>query len=127
MDLYVPETQVNDVIWCISNLNPHYFKTSGFSMGEHLTDNITHRVHLLNMEDQFCNITIHVSSTNSVIRPLFSLQNTLEMTFISGYGIACAYPRLTMHCKGLWNIAGEEDTPSEPGYVMMLRESAAVL
>jgi hypothetical protein len=92
-----------------------------------LTDNITRRVHLLNVEGQSRNIIIHVSSTNSAIRPLFGLQNTLEMTFISGYGIACAYPRLTMSFKGLWNITGEEDTPSEPGYVMMLQRSAALL
>jgi hypothetical protein len=94
-----------------------------------LTDGIARRFRLLkkDSEDQHRNITIHVSSTDSAIRPLFGLKNTLEMTFISGYGIACAYPQLTMHCSGLWNIAGDENTPSDPAYVTVLRKSAAAL
>jgi hypothetical protein len=103
MDICVPQKQAEKLIAMLRAISQY----DGAVPEDY--QNTTSAITLWNPENR--QITVHITKSPSAIHPLFVAQNTFEMCFISAYGIACAYPALTLDKRGLKNVNAKH----EPG------------
>lgn len=99
LNVYTPLTQRTHLIDLICAISQ--FRVAEIVL-EDILDDISATIFLRSKKHQRC-ITVSVSKTENALRPVFYFDSTHLMNFVSGHGIGCAYPSLTLKGRGVLN------------------------
>jgi hypothetical protein len=96
LDLYIPWNKTTQTLELISEILDYEFTGPPDEIKVNYNFQSIHHIYWLYSKKFEHKINVIVSKTNNTLTPIFEFDSTHPMNFMTAYGLACAYPKLTL-------------------------------